>query len=76
MGDRRDTRQRSEVLMRVVEWLGRQRSPVEGAPDDVVDTTAARILAMLAIRGLARRVREGWIPTRALISPAELIPEP
>ena len=75
MGDRRDTRRRSEVLMRVVEWLGRQRSPVEGAPDDVVGTTAARILAMLAIRGLARHVSQGWIPTRVLICPAELIPE-
>jgi hypothetical protein len=75
MGDRRDTRRRSEVLKRVVEWLGRQRSPVEGAPDDVVGTTAARILAMLAIRGLARHESQGWIPTRALISPAELIPE-
>jgi hypothetical protein len=30
---------------------------------------------MLAIRGLARHESQGWIPTRALISPAELIPE-
>jgi hypothetical protein len=65
--ERRDLRKRGELLAKVTVWLGLQRSPILNVPDEMAEpATGQRILRSLVVRGLARRVAEGWLPALVL----------
>ena len=73
--ERRNHRQRADTLRRVTGWISKETSPVRQVPADIVHTEAGqRILKRLALRGLVRRVTQGWTPTPSLIAPATLHP--
>jgi hypothetical protein len=75
VGDRRDHVRRAEVFRRVVAWL-QQRSSAEPIWGDVDAGARRRILARLAVRGLARYSQGGWIAGPVLGRAAELRPDP
>ena len=71
--ERRDHRSRAATLHRVVSWIIGNASPAREAPRSVVRPDAGRrILKQLAVRGLVRRTRGGWIPHRLLTMPTDL----
>ena len=73
MTERRNHTARADVLSRVVTWLRQQTDPAATFPADVADTLVAlRIVKRLAVRGLARHVPGGWVPTAVLRTPAPL----
>ena len=71
--ERRDHRSRAATLQRVVLWITGATSPVRQVPPSIVRPDAGqRILKQLAVRGLLRRIRHGWIPSRLLRMRTEL----
>ena len=72
-GERRDPVSRAETLQRVTMWISHVTQPVLQVPTYVVIAGAGqRILKRLALRGLVRRVAEGWIPLPPLLNPFPL----
>ena len=73
--ERRNHRQRAETLRRVVAWIGTKTSPVRQVPPELVNVEAGqRILKRLALRGLVRTVKRGWMPGPSLMAPATIHP--
>ena len=71
--ERRDHRSRAATLQRVVLWISGATAPVRQVPPSIVRPDAGRrILKQLAVRGLLRRMRHGWIPRRLLRMRTEL----
>ena len=72
-GERRDPVSRAETLRRVTMWISQVTKPALHAPSYVVIAEAGqRILKQLALRGLVRRVAEGWVPSPPLLNPFPL----
>ena len=72
-GERRDPISRAEALRRVTMWISEVTGPALHVPSYVVLAEAGqRILKRLALRGLVRRVAEGWIPLPPLLNPFPL----
>jgi len=72
-GERRDLISRAETLRRVTMWISQVTGPSLHVPSYVVIAEVGqRILKRLALRGLVRRVAEGWIPSPPLLNPFPL----
>lgn len=71
--ERRDHRSRAATLQKVVLWITGATSPVRQVPPSIVRPDAGqRILKQLAVRGLLRRLRHGWVARRVLAMRADL----
>lgn len=76
--EQRNHRQRAETLRRVIAWLRdaslEGRRPISAVPDYIGPVCVVeRILRRLMALCLARTAAGGWIPTPALLQPAELV---
>ena len=68
--ERRDYASRAETLRRVATWISQVTKPASDVPAYVAIAEAGqRILKRLALRGLVRRVAEGWIPSPPMLNP-------
>jgi hypothetical protein len=74
MAERRNYWTRSQAFSQVVAWLKQQErtGPKEGLPPAIDPVVAGRILARLAIRGLAKQEAGKWSPTPALTRPTTI----
>ena len=71
MNERRNPHRRAELQSRIVRWLVSQSVPVHRIPEEIAHSAAsARILAKLAMRGLARCLAEGWVASSVLRTPS------
>jgi hypothetical protein len=71
--ERRDHRGRAATLQKVVLWITGATAPVRQVPRSIVPPDAGqRFLNHLAVRGLLRRMRNGWLPRRLLRTRTEL----
>ena len=68
--ERRDFASRAETMRRVAMWISQVTGPASMVPAYVAVAEAGhRILKRLALRGLVRRVAEGWIASPPLLNP-------
>jgi hypothetical protein len=71
--ERRDHQERANTVRRVLIWMRSERSPVAGVPRHLASPDAGmRILKQLAMRGLIRSTREGWVAQPFLRHPPPL----
>ena len=74
MAERRNYWTRSQAFSQVVAWLKQQErtEPKEGLPPTIDPVVANRILARLAVRGLAKQEAGKWSATPALSHPTTI----
>jgi hypothetical protein len=71
--ERRDHVKRAETLRRVTMWILGNTAPTQEVPGDVAShDVGQRILKRLALRGLVRRVGNGWIAEAVLAKPSRI----
>ena len=67
MPERRDPERRAELTRRLVDWVRQQTRPFTTVPDAITHPSIAqRVIKRLALRGLARHVGDGWLPSPVL----------
>jgi hypothetical protein len=71
--ERRDFASRAETLRRVAMWISQVTGPASRVPAYIaLAESGHRILKRLALRGLVRRVADGWIASPPLLNPSAL----
>ena len=71
--ERRDFTRRADTSCRVAMWISQVAGPASKVPAYIALAEAGhRILKRLALRGLVRRVAEGWIASPPLLNPSVL----